>query len=64
MGVGKQARSRESAVRGGVDVAAFGHVRVCCLGQFASAAVGHGCGSRHLGLAGPGHVCSVQCVGR
>ena len=64
MGVGKQAKNSESAVRGGVDGAAFGFVRVCCLGQFASAAVGHGCGSRHLGLAGPGDVCSVWCVGR
>jgi hypothetical protein len=61
--VGKQAKNSESAVRGGVGRTAFGHVWVCCLGQFASAAVGHGCGSRHLGLAGPGDVRRLWCVG-
>ena len=62
--MGKQANNSESAVWCDVGRAAFGYVVVCCLGQFSSAAVGYGCGSRHLGLAGPGGVCSVWCVGR
>ncbi len=67
MGVGKQAKNSKCAVRpvrDGVDGAVFGHIWVCCLGRYAPAAIGHGCGSRHLGLAGPGDVYSVWCVGR
>jgi hypothetical protein len=45
----RENRRETAKVRFGVmDRAAFGSVRVCCFGQFASAAVGHGCGSMDL----------------